>query len=124
LNDHATRIVLRNILLLSILGKAKDITITADVALHAWYSVFLPPEYHLQVASHAAELVQNHQCNQRLSMKFGERGSMIGQLGQEELMLLAATITSKYTAAAVNTEMHRVRRVVPFLCVPLIDTTF
>ncbi|RXW22376.1 hypothetical protein EST38_g3502 [Candolleomyces aberdarensis] len=49
LNDITTPIACRNLALLFILGMIPDEALAADVALHLWYSVFLPEEYRVQV---------------------------------------------------------------------------
>jgi hypothetical protein len=43
-------IVCRNIFLLLILGNIPDKVVAADIALHFWYSAFIPIEYHLQIS--------------------------------------------------------------------------
>jgi len=50
LNDINPMIVCRNILLLLILGNIPDKVIAADIALHFWYSAFIPTEYHFQIS--------------------------------------------------------------------------
>ncbi|OJA20158.1 hypothetical protein AZE42_11951 [Rhizopogon vesiculosus] len=45
INDVSLPVVARNIAILLILGTASDETLAADIALHFWYSVFIPLEY-------------------------------------------------------------------------------
>ena len=45
LNDHNVPIVCHNIIILLILGTTLDKTMAADIALHFWYSAFMPSEY-------------------------------------------------------------------------------
>lgn len=45
LNDKQSFVVLRNIVLLEILGTISDKRKAADIALHLWYSAFIPQEY-------------------------------------------------------------------------------
>ncbi|KAJ2915828.1 hypothetical protein MD484_g4584, partial [Candolleomyces efflorescens] len=49
LNDISLPIACRNLALLSILGTIPDEALAADVALHFWYSVFLPDAYRTQI---------------------------------------------------------------------------
>jgi len=50
LNDGTLHVVCRNIVLLLILGNISDKAMAADIALHFWYSLFMPAEYHLQIS--------------------------------------------------------------------------
>lgn len=50
LNDRSGLIVLRNIVLLGVLGRVPDISEAAEYALHIWYSIFLPAAYTVHVA--------------------------------------------------------------------------
>jgi len=45
INDRCLHVVARNIAILLILGTVSDEKMAADIALHFWYSVFLPAEY-------------------------------------------------------------------------------
>lgn len=49
LNDANPFVFCRNLILLLILGGVPDENLAADVALHFWYSVFMPAEYRLQI---------------------------------------------------------------------------
>ena len=51
INDGTLPIVCRNILLLLILGTISDDVMAAEVALHFWYSAFIPAEYISQISS-------------------------------------------------------------------------
>jgi hypothetical protein len=119
LNDHNYPIVLRNILLLSLLGTG-DSAKAADVALHVWYSAFIPMEYHLQATSHAADILTSRQPNGCFAKKLGPRALMKGSLSQDEFAYMASTVTSRYTASDVNSEMHRVRYVLVTLFIAVV----
>jgi hypothetical protein len=111
LNDQAPMIVLRNALLLSLLGRTRDVSQAADVALHSWYSAFIPMEYQLQVLALATELLAAGKQGKPFDIKLGAHATMKTRLDPTEFLYLARTMTSKYTAADVNQEMHRVRYV-------------
>ena len=51
INDISSPTVCRNFLLILILGSISDRALAADVALHFWYSVFMPVEYRLQMSA-------------------------------------------------------------------------
>jgi hypothetical protein len=50
INDLSAPTVCRNIILLLILGTISDQVMAADIALHFWYSVFMPFEYRMQIS--------------------------------------------------------------------------
>ncbi|KAH6906719.1 hypothetical protein BKA70DRAFT_396558 [Coprinopsis sp. MPI-PUGE-AT-0042] len=50
LNDGTTPVVARNLTLLLLLASESDRALAADLALHFWYSVFMPIEYQHKVA--------------------------------------------------------------------------
>ncbi|KAH6906714.1 hypothetical protein BKA70DRAFT_1286691 [Coprinopsis sp. MPI-PUGE-AT-0042] len=45
INDKSAQVSARNLVLLLILGTISDSVLAADLALHFWYSILLPPEY-------------------------------------------------------------------------------
>jgi hypothetical protein len=51
INDRCLPVVARNIAILLILGTISDEAMAADVALHFWYSVFMPAEYCINVTA-------------------------------------------------------------------------
>ncbi|KAF8626500.1 hypothetical protein AX17_006553 [Amanita inopinata Kibby_2008] len=63
-NDGTLPIVFRNAVLLYILGTVEDESLAADMALHFWYSAFLPVEYRIRISAvvtpFLANLYDNH----------------------------------------------------------------
>lgn len=53
LNDHQPRVVLRNTLILYVLLEIEDKFLAAEIALHLWYSTFMPVEYEARILSAA-----------------------------------------------------------------------
>ena len=51
LNDRDPFVSLRNIMLLRLLGAEGDPRRAVDAALHYWYSVLLPGQYHVEILS-------------------------------------------------------------------------
>jgi hypothetical protein len=74
LNDHEYLITLRNIILLQILGTVSDIRLAADIALHFWYSAFMPRDYHFLVDSLALQIVEQGDV---FESKLGGRTTLI-----------------------------------------------
>lgn len=58
LNDYNHPVVARNIVLLLILGTISDTKLAADVALHFWYSVFMPAEYSVEITRMLVDFVK------------------------------------------------------------------
>jgi hypothetical protein len=50
INDFNPVIFCRNVVLLLILGNVADETLAADIALHFWYSAFIPVERRFQTS--------------------------------------------------------------------------
>jgi hypothetical protein len=58
LNDFSPHVVVRNIILLLCLGNIVDEATAVDVALHFWYSAFMPIEYQLLISSEIVSFIQ------------------------------------------------------------------
>lgn len=71
INDITTPIACRNLLLLIILGTIPDQTIAADIALHFWYSAFIPVEYRFQLVMALTTFM-----DQRETARLGARSSL------------------------------------------------
>jgi hypothetical protein len=91
------------------LGKASNVDRAADIALHVWYSAFLPTEYHTMFAAQAVELVTGRQSDSTFSFKLGSRSSLDGVLDRVDMKVLGEMMTAEYSVAAINEEMHRVQ---------------
>ena len=81
LNDFDPHTVSRNITLLLILGTIPDEAIAADIALHFWYSVFIPAEYHLRILSVLMTLLK----------KGNPDGSVVAPLGPHSVLTCLVT---------------------------------
>jgi hypothetical protein len=58
INDISVPTVCRNILLLLILGTISDTAMAAEIALHFWYSAFIPHEYRVQITATLSSFLQ------------------------------------------------------------------
>jgi Domain of unknown function (DUF4470) len=63
INDLLPPTVCRNIHLLLILGTISDKAMAADIALHFWYSVFMPVEYRMQTSIALMSFLERTQTN-------------------------------------------------------------
>lgn len=64
INDADPHIVLRNTILLQTLGCIEDKAKAVDIALHTWYSAFLPEDYYAQISKLAITLKDHKQSFQ------------------------------------------------------------
>ncbi|KAI0315993.1 hypothetical protein OF83DRAFT_1245784 [Amylostereum chailletii] len=112
LNDRNPFVSIRNVLILSILGSMRDKRIAADIALHMWYSSFVPENYHTAIALCAADVAKSH-SNGRFLFTFPGGGgtTFSGALSASDQRLLASLVSSSthYGAEDAKTELHRVR---------------
>ncbi|KAI0309236.1 hypothetical protein OF83DRAFT_1072357, partial [Amylostereum chailletii] len=97
-------VVLRNFALLHLLGSVVDQRRAADVALHFWYSAFMPHDYVLHVSSSFASLAQG-KGDFDLSLG-GGASSLSGRVSADTLLLMARMQTSVYTVEDVNNEIN------------------
>ncbi|KAL6308530.1 hypothetical protein BKA93DRAFT_762976 [Sparassis latifolia] len=108
LNDRDPHIVLRNIVLLLLLGNISDEVMAADIALHFWYSVFMPSEY-LQCMSAVVT-----QCVEQLTegpfcIPLGPQSTLSGIVHPGVIRLLASIISASISVGEVQDEYTRVR---------------
>jgi hypothetical protein len=108
LNDRIPHIVVRNLVLLIILGQTTDLNKSVDIALHAWYSAFLPMDYLIHVMITATNFITAQAPSEPFEVKIGPRSAIKGFLSSEGSACLASMITSQYTVADVNSELNRV----------------
>ncbi|KAI0046116.1 hypothetical protein FA95DRAFT_1494462, partial [Auriscalpium vulgare] len=109
-NDGEPYVLLRNILLLLILGKVPDKQKAADVALHFWYSALLPSDYGKFLRNLCEELLLSTVANGgSVALPLSATSSLRGYLSRECLGLLARMMRSQYTAKDVLKEVKRVR---------------
>ncbi|RDB18739.1 hypothetical protein Hypma_014684 [Hypsizygus marmoreus] len=115
INDREGIVVLRNIILLLILGTISDKEKAADMALHFWYSAFLSSEYDMEVLIRVAvpfldALEEKDGDLLSFSTELGERSRLSGAVGRNVIASLYAMVTAKpHDIQAAAEEMKRVR---------------
>lgn len=107
LNDRDPYVVARNLLLLLLLA-LPDKSRGADMALHFWYSAFVPVEYHDQMVLILIDFITkrlqpDEPCN--LSSTSTVASHATGDL----LRLMNALVQSTYQIGDAANELHRVR---------------
>ncbi|KAH8089940.1 hypothetical protein BXZ70DRAFT_899118 [Cristinia sonorae] len=110
LNDREEYIFIRNISLLLILGStAISTTHAANIALHFWYSAFLPMEYSAFLANRYVVFMTEEVKKGRFCVSLGHRATISGEMPTRALILMALTCDSKYSEEDTAREINRVR---------------
>ena len=104
-NDLNPAVMCRNIVLLLILGTISDEVIAADVALHFWYSAFIPAEYLLQIS---IALVSFLGYESR-TFPLGPHSTLSGWLSSQVKEGLSHFISSPISVRDAQDEYARVR---------------
>jgi Domain of unknown function (DUF4470) len=79
INDHNPVTVCRNITLLLILANAPEPTLAADMALHFWYSTFLPGAYRLKISAAITNFMMHICQDNPPPLKISEKSDLILQ---------------------------------------------
>ncbi|KIK98607.1 hypothetical protein PAXRUDRAFT_133868 [Paxillus rubicundulus Ve08.2h10] len=109
LNDVASPLVSRNIILLLILGMIPDEVVAAEIALHFWYSVFMPMEYRVRILSMVTSLLKNGGPGEPIVTALGSRSRLtcLVPVGVQELLMSNAG--PMLSTDQAQTEYERVR---------------
>ncbi|KAF8137398.1 hypothetical protein EV363DRAFT_1394947 [Boletus edulis] len=110
LNDLNPYIVSRNIALLLILGTVSDEVIAADIALHFWYSVFLPMEYRLRILSVVSTLVKKSSSSGPIVAPLGLHSTLTCLVSSDVRKLLIENVGPVMTPDQAQIEYKRVRK--------------
>jgi hypothetical protein len=70
INDPIPHAACRNVVLLLMLGAISDDALAADIALHFWYSAFLPHEYRLKITGKIMEILRWRSAKDSTSLPF------------------------------------------------------
>ena len=109
LNDTSKAIVSRNIVLLLILGAMPNEAVAADIALHFWYSVFLPETYRLRILAVLALILQQHTDKaEPLSVRLGRRAKLACLVPREITDHLLYTAGPTLSTSQARDEYERV----------------
>lgn len=107
INDGTLPVVCRNILILLILGTIPDEVMAADIALHFWYSAFMPMEYRLRLSLVLTSFLQR--CQEAVAVPLGPNSTLVSMLSREDIQLLLHYISSSTSLDDVQNEYDRVR---------------
>jgi hypothetical protein len=113
LNDREPMIVLRNMLLLSLLGTTKGSSIAAEVALHFWCSAFLRSPHQVQLSRVIMRLATKL-GEDSFSLELGKHSVMTGVISMRTKALLAMMARSDIQLHEAGNEIHRIKFVIAF----------
>ncbi|EKM51315.1 uncharacterized protein PHACADRAFT_213165 [Phanerochaete carnosa HHB-10118-sp] len=108
MNDRESYVTLRNILILQILAKLSNKRKAADLALHLWYSAFIPATYHSEILPIGEELATGTGF---LHTQLGPKAVLDADISQDLRTLCGALMTSSkmYGMGDAANELGRVR---------------
>lgn len=109
LNDINLPIVCRNIVLLLILANVSDESEAADIALHFWYSLFMPGEYHTQITMIVTMFLQQHVQSDGSPIPLGRYSTLSLCLPKGATKYLGHLISSSISIGDAQDEYNRVR---------------
>ena len=107
-NDWTLPVVCRNLILLFILGTIPDEAMAADIALHFWYSAFMPGEYRLRLSSMLSSFLTQH-CPVASAFPLGPHSTLSCALPPNVMPHLLHCISSSLSLDDVQGEYDRVR---------------
>ncbi|KAG8216800.1 hypothetical protein J3R82DRAFT_7049 [Butyriboletus roseoflavus] len=110
LNDLNPYVVSRNIALLLILGTIPDEIIAADMALHFWYSVFMPMEYRLRILSMVSTLLKTQVSDDPIVAPLGPHSTLTCLVSSHVKKLLVENVGPVMTPEQAQIEYKRVRK--------------
>ncbi|KDQ51326.1 hypothetical protein JAAARDRAFT_185086 [Jaapia argillacea MUCL 33604] len=109
LNDREPRITIRNIALLLLLGTVDDEKTAAELALHFWYSVFLPVEHHVHLSTVMSAFLQQVGKEGHFSVPLGSLSTLSGKLSLDAFDAAAGMLTAQHQLEEAVSEYERVR---------------
>lgn len=83
INDVNPAVMARNLLLLAILNGEGDSKMNADIALHFWYSIFLPTEYATRLPWFLTPVVDQIKETRRFDFVAHNDSRICGDLGKD-----------------------------------------
>ncbi|KDR68208.1 hypothetical protein GALMADRAFT_1354647 [Galerina marginata CBS 339.88] len=107
-NDGTLPVVCRNIVLLLILGTISEEVMAVDIALHFWYSAFIPGEYRNQISLVLISFIRQL-AGGVLTIPLGDNSSLSFCLPKEAKDYFAHFISDSISMPAAQDEYDRVR---------------
>jgi hypothetical protein len=109
LNDRDPIIVIRNIVLLLLLCSRTDKTQAAELALHFWYSAFVPIQYYMCMQQILLPFLESIGQDCSISSSLGPHSSISGEITPVTSATLLAMLRARYQIGDAQNELHRIR---------------
>ncbi|EKM78526.1 hypothetical protein AGABI1DRAFT_101197 [Agaricus bisporus var. burnettii JB137-S8] len=109
LNDKMSPVACRNMVLLLILGTITDEVLAADIALHFWYSAFLPIEYRMKITAQILEYIDGLSKSESLSIPLGHLSNLFVGISREAVVTSLTAYFSLSSVSDIQSEYDRVR---------------
>lgn len=109
INDRTLPIVCRNIILLLIFGTISDEVLAADIALHFWYSAFIPAEHHVRISAIISSLLQDIGNGVASFLSLGPRSTLSFAVPEHAVMYIAHYAMPSFSLREIQDEYARVR---------------
>ncbi|XP_006455358.1 hypothetical protein AGABI2DRAFT_226828 [Agaricus bisporus var. bisporus H97] len=112
MNDKLSYVSCRNMVLLTLLGTISDELLAADIALHFWYSAFLPYEYRMKVTGKIMEILRWKAADdsEGLSFPLGPRSTLLVGMPPESIKAAFANWSTCLSTTETRAEYHRMRK--------------
>ena len=109
LNDLMPHVVVRNMVLLLLLGNIPDETTAVESALHFWYSAFMPSEYQLAIASEIFSFIKQADANGLVRSQLGTTSKLSCILPPEFKGIFSQLLSSDLSIEDAQAGYDRVR---------------
>ncbi|KDQ54024.1 hypothetical protein JAAARDRAFT_38617 [Jaapia argillacea MUCL 33604] len=109
MNDRDPHVMLRNLVLLLVLGTTASETVAAEVALHTWYSVSVPTENSFYTSATMSPFLSDMRQDGIFSVPLGPNSTLSGKMEPAMVFLLSGMSNSSYTATNAQDEYQRIR---------------
>lgn len=109
LNEHNIAVTIRNLILLTLLGTIEDEVRAAELALHFWYSAFLPVEYSLHIMSTVQPLMQRLLSQPSGMLQLSGRSILMFDVPEETGLFMYQMLNSPYAMSEAVDEYRRVK---------------
>ncbi|CCL98321.1 uncharacterized protein FIBRA_00315 [Fibroporia radiculosa] len=111
LNDVNPMVVARNLALLLVLGMAENKRQAADIAVHLWYSAFLPHMYQLQLQLIIRDILESVDADGSLKCDLSPKSRIEGRPGRGTVGVLISCLLSQplYQVGDAQNELARAR---------------
>jgi hypothetical protein len=119
MNDHNPYVVARNLLLLMVITGVNDESLAADIALHLWYSAFIPLDYDARIRLVAAKFIRNFTSTPTVARLDWNDGNAVGIVGSISDMTLKLLTSYVRESQPDTNKAHKDRRDIMYVAASL-----